>query len=204
MRSFLVASLCALLSLLCVSPDCSALISGREERNISGYRIVRFATEWNGKFGHVLQIWKGNRKLVEHKAHDVWIYSMDKQADSFELGAKDPVVVEDLTGDGAKDLIIQEWSGGAHGAYKFDIYSLGKSSLSHMWNIDAGNGHLFIRRRPGRLPQLLVEDDQPYVFYGDPLDQMPIDVYEWSAGKFRRTAQDVPREKLLPARPSKP
>lgn len=165
-------------------------------RRIGSYDIVTYDYSWKETSGHVLQIWRGNKKLAEHKASGgVWIFSLDRQEQSFEIKPTDKVDVRDLTGDGIKDLIVQEWSGGAHCCYTFDIYSLGPS-LKHIWHHAAGNGHLHVALPPkGLLPKLEVENDREHIETGAPLSDMPLDIYQWRNGGFRLIRKKVPHHR---------
>jgi len=198
-----VPLLIALVAISCLNISEAAASKGPvSRRSIGGYEFATYEYFWKGVDGHVLEIWKGKKKLREMRAHDLWIYSLDKQAESFELKPTDPVIVRDLTGDGVKDVIIQSWSGGAHCCYTFDVFSLGKE-LHRIWHHEAGNGHLFVSlvgatgsaatlARKSSLPTLEVQNDAEHIRTGAPLSDMPLDIYRWSSGKFRVVRRNVP------------
>lgn len=126
-------------------------------RDISGYRIVFQDYNWKGDDGVIFQVYKGKTKLLERRAHSLFLFDKEKQEESY--AAKDTVLIKcaDLTGDGVIDLVVQEWNGGAYGCYKYDIYSLGKT-FKHIWHHDAVYGHLRLEFPPKRQAQLVVED----------------------------------------------
>lgn len=126
-------------------------------RDISGYRIVFQDYNWKGDDGVIFQVYKGKTKLLERRAHSLFLFDKERQDESY--AAKDTVLIKcaDLTGDGVIDLVVQEWNGGAYGCYKYDIYSLGKT-FKHIWHHDAVYGHLRLEFPPKRQAQLVVED----------------------------------------------
>lgn len=126
-------------------------------RDISGYRIVFRDYNWKGDDGVIFQVYKGKTKLLERRAHSLFLFDIEKQAESYAV--KDTALIKcaDLTGDGVIDLVVQEWSGGAYGCYKYDIYSLGKS-FKRIWHHDAVFGHLRLIFSSDRQARLVVED----------------------------------------------
>ncbi len=63
---------------------------------------------------------------------------------------------KDITGNGAPNLVVSEWNGGAHCCFVFHVYELGRSfrevavidaghgDFSHFANLDGGNGLEFV------------------------------------------------------------
>lgn len=171
-----------------------ALKSNEARRLIAGYTFITYDYSWNSDSGQVLQIWRGKKKLLDRRAHGIWIFSLDKQELSSEIKPGDRVVVRDLTGDGIIDVITQEWSGGAHCCYTFDVYSLG-ASLRHIWHQAAGNGHLHVDIPKRGLPRLEVENDTEHNRTGAALSDMPLDIYQWKNGGMRRIRHNVPHHR---------
>jgi hypothetical protein len=126
-------------------------------RDISGYRIVFRDYNWKGDDGVVFQVYKGKTKLLERRAHSLFLFDIEKQAESYAVKDSALIKCADLTGDGVIDLVVQEWSGGAYGCYKYDIYSLGKS-FKQIWHHDAVYGHLRLEFPAKKQAQLVVED----------------------------------------------
>lgn len=67
---------------------------------------------------------------------------------SFQVGATswggpcpEPVMGRDITGDGVPDLVIAEWTGGAHCRFLFHVFGLG-SQLCDLGTLDAGHADL--------------------------------------------------------------
>ncbi len=181
-------------SLLLANPA-SAYKSEEETRSIGGYRFYLYHYEWNGKSGKVLQIWKGRKKVLDKRAEYQYIHSLDKQMDSFSIKPSEPVVVRDLTGDGIVDVIVEEWSGGAHCCYTYDIYALFPSRPKRIWHKYLGNGHLEVKFPKKGLPQLLVENESDYLSSKGDLNAMPLDVYQWRKGAFRLIRKSVPHKR---------
>ncbi len=187
-------SLAGAFALLAVSTICStptrAEILSEDKRVISGYTLVFRKFNWNSQFGTILEIKKGKRRVLRRQAHGLWIFSMDKQAESFDLKPSDPVRVADLNGDGVKDVVIQEWSGGAHCCYTYDIYSLLPGGLKTIWHCDGGDGHLAIET-PKKGPAVLVIEDASLAYWVTSFADAPIPkVYlRWTDGAFRVDAK---------------
>ncbi len=186
-----------ILSVACLvlADSANAYKSEEETRSIGGYKVVLYHFEWNGKSGKVLQIWKGRKMVVEKRAEYQYIHSLDKQMESFSIKPTEPVVVKDLTGDGVADLIIEEWSGGAHCCYTYDIYSLFPSKPKRIWHKYLGNGHLEVKFPKKGLPELLVENETDYLSSKCDLNEMPLDVYQWRKGAFRLVRKNVPHKR---------
>lgn len=174
-----------LLAVLALQPTLpsEATILSESSRNFNGYSFVFRNYLWQGEEGTVFQVKRGKSVLEERRDHKFWIFSLDKQADSFELSDHDPVIVADLTGDGVKDVIVQGWSGGVHGDYSYAIYSVG-AQLRKIWSLDAGSGHLQVKLNP---PRLIVEDStfcnwKDYSYAESPKPQVTL---RWRNGRFR-------------------
>lgn len=171
---------------------------------------------WNGEDGEIMEIKRGKHRLLRRQGHALWILSMDKQADSFELKEGDPVRVADLNGDGIKDVVIQEWSGGAHCCYTYDIYSLFPNKLRNIWHMNAGDGHLSIEaaklKKSEKIPATLVVQDASFAYWATSFADAPMpNVYlRWTSSAFRVDARrmrkpvDSQRLKQCTADPASP
>ena len=134
----------------------NAYIGDQLSRNIAGYQIVFRNFNWKGEDGVIFQVFRKGHKLLERRAHSLFLFDVEKQRESYDSKENTQVKCVDLTGDGIVDLIVQEWSGGAYCCYKYDIYSLGKS-FKHIWHHDAVFGHLEIND-VYKKPRLVIED----------------------------------------------
>lgn len=190
-RPLIAASALALLavSTICPPPTRAEILS-EDKKVISGYTFVFRKFNWNSQFGTILEIKKGKRRLLRRQGHGLWIFSMDKQAESFDLKPGDPVRVADLNGDGVKDVVIQEWSGGAHCCYTYDIYSLQPGNLRTIWHFDGGDGHLAIEA-PKKGTAVLVIEDASFAYWATSFADAPMPkVYlRWTNGAFRVDAK---------------
>lgn len=169
-------------------PSQSAILS-QYKRVVAGYAFVFLKFNWNGEDGTIMEIKRGRHRLLRRQGHALWIFSLDKQADSFELEGNQPVRVADLNGDGVKDVVIQEWSGGAHCCYTYDIYSLFPDKLRNIWHMNAGDGHLSIET-PEKGPAVLVVQDASFAYWATSFSEAPMpNVYlRWTNGAFRMVA----------------
>jgi hypothetical protein len=148
--------LLAFLSLL-ACPTVKAYVGPSIVRNISGYRVVFRDYNWKGEEGVILQVFRGNTKLLERRARSLFLFDIEKQEDSYSFKEADVIKCADLTGDGVIDLVVQEWTGGAYGCYKYDIYSLGKK-FKRIWHHDAVYGHLRLDFSTKNKALLAIED----------------------------------------------
>ncbi len=155
-KAFCLAAAMSVFSAL-ICQTARAFIGPELSRDISGYRIVLRDFNWKGEDGVIFQVYKGPTKILERRAHSIFLFDVDKQGESYAVKDNASIKCADLTGDGAVDLIVQEWSGGAYGCYKYDIYSLAKN-FKHIWHHDAVYGHLRLKFPAQRRAQLIVED----------------------------------------------
>lgn len=155
-KAFCLAAAMSVFSAL-ICQTARAFIGPELSRDISGYRIVLRDFNWKGEDGVIFQVYKGPTKILERRAHSIFLFDVDKQGESYAVKDNASIKCADLTGDGAVDLIVQEWSGGAYGCYKYDIYSLAKN-FKHIWHHDAVYGHLRLEFPAQGRAQLIVED----------------------------------------------
>ena len=102
------------------------------------------------------------------------------------MGCKDTrLPLHDLTGDGIQDIIVRIWSGGAHGTYTYDIYSL-DGSLKKLWHFNAGDGHMLTMPKspPGWLPVIVIEDDT-FRYWRTGAFAMPAVPMRWSSARHK-------------------
>ncbi len=143
---------------------CQAYVLSEKRINLHGITFVLKEFNWNGKDGSVLQASRKGKQLLEKRGHRFFFYFFDREEQPFELDSKTKIPTADFNGDGVQDVIIEEWTGGAHCCYTFEIYSLDRS-LTRLWHHDSGHGHLKVETNKGHLPALSVEDST-FAYWG--------------------------------------
>lgn len=103
------------------------------------------------------EIWKAGRRVASGTGYSYSIgYPLqeDQSPDSVKLKPGD-----DLTGEGIPDLLISEWSGGAHCCYTFHLFQLGTEfrKIQSLPLLDADES-AFVRR-PGMKGLVLASSD---------------------------------------------
>ena len=105
------------------------------ECRFNDYRIVIFPHETGKNIESVIQIFKGQKLVYLKSSHEFEICGQghdQKYADLIGLG-------KDVTGQGVPDMVVWEWSGGAHCCYYLHIFELGKQ-FKKLDTIDMGDG----------------------------------------------------------------
>lgn len=153
---------------------------GSEQRvNVHGITFVLKEYNWNSKDGMLLQAWRKGKRLLEKRGHRFFLYCFDKEEQPLDIDSSTKIPTADFNGDGVQDIIIEEWTGGAHCCYTFEIYSLNASSshrgsslhgdsspqLTRLWRHEAGHGHLKVFSNKHGLPTLSVEDST-FAYWG--------------------------------------
>jgi len=132
------------------------------------------------------EIWKAGQRVASGTGYSYAIgYALqeDQSPDSVKLKAGD-----DLTGEGIPDLLITEWSGGAHCCYTFHLFQLGSEfrKIQSLPLLDADES-AFVRR-PGVNGLVLASSDYsafayfPSDFAGSPAGRVFL---SYQQGRFR-------------------
>ncbi|HET7174670.1 MAG TPA: hypothetical protein VFK21_01565 [Gammaproteobacteria bacterium] len=132
------------------------------------------------------EIWKGGKRVASGTGYSYAIgYPLqeDQAADSVKLKIGD-----DLTGEGLPDLLLSEWSGGAHCCYTFHLFQLGTEfrKVQSLPLLDADES-AFVRR-PGVKGLVLASSDYsafayfPADFAGSPAGRVFL---SYQQGRFR-------------------
>ena len=132
------------------------------------------------------EIWKAGKRVASGSGYSYAIgYPLqeDQSPDSVKL-----TVGDDLTGEGIPDLLISEWSGGAHCCYTFHLFQLGREfrKIQSLPLFDADES-AFVRR-PGVRGLVLASNDYsafayfPADFAGSPAGRVFL---SYQQGRFR-------------------
>jgi hypothetical protein len=136
-RSFIIRTILLLLSSavyfqICpgveAPPDAISEESLQYEREFGEYMVRNYHDQKQGN-SSVLQIFRNGSLVFSDKNYRFTVEEYADTGSSVKNGT-------DITGDGEPDLVVNVWTGGAHGAYSYYVFSIGKEFRK----IDAGNG----------------------------------------------------------------
>lgn len=132
------------------------------------------------------EIWKADRRVASGTGYSFAVgYALqaDQPPDSVKLKVGD-----DLTGEGIPDLLISEWSGGAHCCYSFHLFQLGSEfrKIQSLPLFDADES-AFVRRPGVKGPVLASSDYSAFAYFpadfaGSPAGRVFL---SYQQGRFR-------------------
>lgn len=137
MRSILPMEGILVLLLLsgCGKPDSKQDTSRRTEARFGDYKVIISESDENELRGGELsrvEIFKGKTPVYEMSGHRFFIGSYRGEDEKKECAT--PIGM-DITGEGQPDLVIFEWTGGAHCCHLFHIFEIG-TTFRHIQTID--------------------------------------------------------------------
>lgn len=103
-------------------------------RNFGDYRVV--LTRLPDLMGSKYSIFRGKKKVFEKSDYGNYFYLGNYFDD--QVKGNDPYSGTSITGNGIPNLLISEWTGGAHCCNYLSIFELGKT-LRHITTVDAGS-----------------------------------------------------------------
>jgi hypothetical protein len=110
-----------------------------DERVFGDYRVrIAHILDDDGSHGS-FEVFKNGEKVYTLSGNRFFfghVYSDESTLDN-DLVA----IGKDITGNGVPNLVVSEWSGGAHCCFVFHVYELGES-FREVASIDAGHGDL--------------------------------------------------------------
>lgn len=138
--------------------------------------------ERSGESHKRLLITRGKRVLLDQSAYNIAL--VDPASDEPNLGFSGPGQLKlfDLTGDGIKEIIIRQWSGGAHCCYTYDIYSL-DARLSHIGHFALGDGHM-LTMLSTKKRLILILEDSTFRYWRSNVCEFPKVPLIWRSHKF--------------------
>lgn len=139
-----------------VPGDETASIVGQDEEEYGSY-LVRITNYENEGF---LEIFKSGKQI--HSLHNPSNFSFA----SFDEGKNYIILMgPDITGNGQPDLVISEWSLGAHCCYTFHVFEIG-DTFACIQSIDAGSSESAHFRNLDSMPDLeFVMNDWTFAYW---------------------------------------
>lgn len=104
-----------------------AAILSDDIRQVGGFTILTRSYNWNGEDNMLFRLQRGKQVIVELRAHGISVLSATGSELPRHAGKDIDRQVVDLTGDGVRDLVVQEWNGAVSGGFTYRVYSLGKT-----------------------------------------------------------------------------
>ena len=168
-----------------VLPGTPCPVSKYMDYEVRLYDTGRCATaDFKGKAG--FEILRDGKRLYAQTGYSFALgypLEQDQSPDSVK-----PVVGMDFTGEGRPDLLVSEWSGGAHCCYTFHLFQLGKDfrKIESIPLRDADESSFV--RRAGVKGLVLVTADYsafayfPFDFAGSPAGRL---LMSYQGGRFR-------------------
>ncbi len=137
-----------------------AFVLDKKSWNCNGLTFTKTRFNWKGEDSSAIEVRRRGKLLLRRQAHDVWLWTI-KNGEFTEMETKDSFKTEDLNGDGIKDFVIRQWSGGAYCCYTYEVFSTG-ADCPRLWHNEAGCAHLKIIR--GQLkPAILAMEDGSFL-----------------------------------------
>ena len=148
------------------------------------YRIEFRAKPESSDLQDRMVVYRNRKVLLDKSAYRFYLVDPKAAVPNLGLEEDEHAKIFDLTGNGIKDVIIGDWSGGAHCCYTYDIYEL-DGRFSHLWHFSARNGHMLTmnQQAPNKLPRLIVEDDTFRDWRSHVFDMPAIAVF-WQGKRF--------------------
>jgi hypothetical protein len=171
----------ALLAIATLFSALSSSVSGKVGSG-QGYSLDVIDFLKDGHSTQRLVVRKRSHVIIDESEHNFAVF--DPFSAEPNLGLDHPrMLVNDLTGDGKKTLIIRIWNGGAHGCYSYDFYSVNEN-FKKFWHFDAFDGHMLTARmHRNSLPVLYIED-ATFKYWGISNLLMPAIPLRWNGHTF--------------------
>lgn len=153
----------SLLAISLNSAPAQAYVLKKKTWNCDGLVFTKTNSNWNGEFSATIEVRKNGKLLLRRQAHDLWLWTL-KNGEFVEAEEKDAFKTIDLNGDGIKDFVIRQWSGGAYCCYTYEVFSTAKH-CPRLWFDDAKCAHLKILRPKNRQPVVLAMEDGSFLYW---------------------------------------
>jgi|GEM_PF-1061409 len=156
--SLKLATAAMLLTALCTPAAALAAGDANQTSNVGPLGQFKIQIkERNGEFHNRLLIRRGHRVLLDQSAYNIALVDPASGEPNLGFTGRGKLKLFDLTGDGVDEIIIRQWSGGAHCCYTYDIYSL-DARLSHIGHFALGDGHMLTMLSTKKRQMLILED----------------------------------------------
>ncbi len=127
----------------------------------NGLVFTKTNSNWKGEDSATIEVRKNGKLLLRRQAHDAWLWTI-KNGDFVECEEHDRFETTDLNGDGIKDFVIRQWSGGAYCCYTYEVFSMA-NNCRRLWFDDAKCAHLKILFK--NKPAVLAMEDGSFLYW---------------------------------------
>lgn len=121
--SILVLLYCAVNALAIENPKVISRKNLIEQIKVEDYTVEVYLDRKTNTDG-VIRVLKGKNVVFEEQGHQYQIGTYDNENGNAVFRS-----AKDITGDGAQEVVIAHWSGGAHCCYDFKVFSLADEFL---------------------------------------------------------------------------
>jgi hypothetical protein len=157
---------------------------------------ITVRTYYSEEHDESFEIWRGKKRLYQGMCYRCYIGG--KPEDENEA-MRMPPPGQDITGDGKPNLVVYEWTGGAHCCYIAYVFELG-DRVKLLAEVDGKHGMPSFADLDGdSILEIIIEDWSfeywPYSFAGSPAPKV---ILSWSDGKYIPDAQlmEIPEPSL--------
>ncbi len=130
-----------------------------------------------------LVVTRAGRVLLDQSAHDFALVDPSSEHPNLGFAGHGKIKLFDLTGDGINELIVRQWTGGAHCCYTYDIYSL-NHKFSHIGHFALGDGHMLTMRSNRPSQPILIFEDAIFRYWRSGVYEFPKVPMVWRRNKF--------------------
>ena len=199
----------AALPVVVMIPGCSGGSAGRPpviwdkphpagetvERRIGRYTVRLYNDNLNSESQSVAQLFLGDRLVWTRTGYRFFLAPCDSEDCTYDLPTPkerlEEVCGRDINGDGWPELVIMEWSGGAHAAYTYWILSLQKQPVE-LIELSLGSGQLAISDlNYDGVPELLAHN-YSFAYWHEcfAASPAPTMIFQWRNGRYELATRD--------------
>lgn len=133
-----------------------------------------------GRPGGTAEVWHAGKRIWSANDHMVYFESLKSVAEGEE-----PVRIADINADGYPEVLLMGWSGGAHAAYTYWLWSL-RPTPTCLMELPLGNGQLQIQDLDeDGIPEVIVFDDT-FAYWRTCFAESPMPkiIYRWNGWRY--------------------
>jgi hypothetical protein len=145
------------------SPIPSSMVLGKDVK-FEGYEVRTYRAGEDGDPLQAFEILKSGRRIYSNVDNDGLKYNIGCVNDD-DVGSLKIRPGKDITGTGKPNLVISDWTGGAHCCFSYFVFELG-DDVKEIGRINAadGDGCQFQEERDGKVD--FVIDDWTFAYWG--------------------------------------
>lgn len=138
-----------------------AYVTKKSQWQCDGLVFTKTNSNWKGQDSATIEVRKNGKLLLHRQAHDAWLWTI-KNGEFGECEDHDRFTTTDLNGDGIKDFVIRQWSGGAYCCYTYEVFST-TNNCRRLWFDDAKCAHLKVHFK--NKPAILAMEDGSFLYW---------------------------------------